>query len=381
MKKRFFKKFVLICLGCIIAFFILETFFHFFSLETLQGGFRILLGDSLRDCQERGKILHHQLKPNCQGTIKIKEYTINLKTNSLGLRDKEVSLSKDQNTYRVLLVGDSFTEGWGVEYEERFDVLAKDLLDNNNDVKVEIINAGVRSYSPILELEYLYEKGIKLKPDLVIMFYDFSDLHDDYYYGGWQRHKIMKDKIFKGKQDYFKPWPDDKESNLIKLLRKSDFLNTLYAQLMMKLMNNQRKFSQLSLQTDISLYARAQDWPDFSKAFSLNIANIALIKDFLREEGIGFVLAIIPRGNYVSKDEWHQGRKTLNIKENVLYEPKPITILEDGVAEFGITTLSLLNPLIESNKFPLYYSFDGHWTKDGHRVVGAALAEYIKSNH
>ena len=47
-----------------------------------------------------------------------KEFWYKLSCNSLGLRDIEHTIKKEKNEFRILCLGDSFTEGYGVDFED-----------------------------------------------------------------------------------------------------------------------------------------------------------------------------------------------------------------------------------------------------------------------
>ncbi len=49
--------------------------------------------------------------------------------NSLGLRDVEHNLIKPKGTYRVLYIGDSFTEAWGVQFEKSYTQILTSMLN------------------------------------------------------------------------------------------------------------------------------------------------------------------------------------------------------------------------------------------------------------
>ena len=65
---------------------------------------------------------------------------------------------------RVLVLGDSFTWGFGVEQEQIF----TEVIENSRK-DVEVINAGVSGYSPDQELIWLREQGMHFQPDLVLL--------------------------------------------------------------------------------------------------------------------------------------------------------------------------------------------------------------------
>ena len=100
------------------------------------------------------------------------------KTNSLGFRDRatrNIDLKQPQN--RIVIIGDSFTEGVGVIYEDSF----VGQLDNSNKIETEVLNAAVASYSPIIywrKTKYLIEEA-GLKFNHLIVYMDVSDISDE----------------------------------------------------------------------------------------------------------------------------------------------------------------------------------------------------------
>ena len=69
-------------------------------------------------------------------------------TNSLAMRDSENrQISLESQSKRVLLIGDSMIEGLGVDYD---DSVAGNLQKIWQATGVEVLNAGVVSYSPHL---------------------------------------------------------------------------------------------------------------------------------------------------------------------------------------------------------------------------------------
>jgi len=109
-------------------------------------------------------VYHHDLAASFSGYDRWGDGNVyRLYTNSLGFKDvspRIVSLAQDQR--RVLLMGDSFTEGIGVPFEQTFaGLLFRDGLENVN--KVEFLNAAVVGYSPVIyykKIKYLLESGL-----------------------------------------------------------------------------------------------------------------------------------------------------------------------------------------------------------------------------
>jgi hypothetical protein len=86
------------------------------------------------------KRLLFTLHPHRAGVVISKEYRVLVETNSLGFRQKGVEHSKPS----VLVMGDSFTEGWGVEEKEIF------VTQMNKTEGFEYRNLGLHGSSPLL---------------------------------------------------------------------------------------------------------------------------------------------------------------------------------------------------------------------------------------
>ena len=96
---------------------------------------------------------------------------VDMRINSQGLRDREYSLVKPVGAYRILMLGDSTTLGWGVKAE---DTVAK-VLERTLGPPFEVINAGVGNYGTVQELTYYKTRGRLFHPDFVILQYFIND--------------------------------------------------------------------------------------------------------------------------------------------------------------------------------------------------------------
>ena len=97
--------------------------------------------------------------------------------NALGLRDDEMaSTAKPAGTFRVLMVGDSFVQGYTVERSDLFvDLLERWWRAEERDV--DVINAGTEGYSTDQEVRWLQVHGREFQPDLVLFFPYENDLY------------------------------------------------------------------------------------------------------------------------------------------------------------------------------------------------------------
>lgn len=103
------------------------------------------------------------------------EFRFDFQTNSQGLRYPEIPLEKPRGTRRVFVVGDSFTEGWGVEAPERF----TDRLERKFGAasgRVLFINGGLSGGGVVQYGRLFFDKGVKYHPDALMICLFANDL-------------------------------------------------------------------------------------------------------------------------------------------------------------------------------------------------------------
>lgn len=151
--------------------------------------------------REASPVFHHSLSKNRAVMAAWGPLRYRLYTNSLGFRDRYVrDVPLNVENHRILLMGDSFTEGIGLPYDDTFaGIIARTLKVEN----VDVLNAGVVSYSPIIywrKTKYLIET-VGLQFDEMVVFLDISDARDEaesYYLddqGNVQSHLFKDPKI------------------------------------------------------------------------------------------------------------------------------------------------------------------------------------------
>ena len=95
--------------------------------------------------------------------------------NSHGLRDRERTFTRTVDTPRIVALGDSFTWGAGVSYDDGFVARTEKALQEVVP-GTEIINLGVAGFQPDEYLSILKAIGLQYSPDLVLVnFYVGND--------------------------------------------------------------------------------------------------------------------------------------------------------------------------------------------------------------
>jgi hypothetical protein len=115
-----------------------------------------------------------KLRPNIDLQSSAYEFTMNVRTDALGLRVSQRARDWRSAPQRVLVAGDSFAFGWGVEADEMLSTrLEGNLAANGADVAV--LTAGVPGYSTDQELLLSRRLEATVRPALVILLMSSND--------------------------------------------------------------------------------------------------------------------------------------------------------------------------------------------------------------
>ena len=118
------------------------------------------------------------LQPNLTETV----YTgVLTQTNALGLRERDFALPKPPGMLRIVLLGDSFIQGFGVEAQDRVGVLLERYLTqhaSNWHGQLECLHVAVGGWDAVAECAYLRRTLSELAPDLVLHVLVGNDIED-----------------------------------------------------------------------------------------------------------------------------------------------------------------------------------------------------------
>ncbi len=121
----------------------------------------------------------YKTKSNAQFETTIENFTNAITTNSYGFFDKEWTLEKKTDK-RILIVGDSFTEGYTVPFDKHYARMFETLANNQSAMSIEVMSAGTSSWDTSSEIKVLERELLKFNPDIVILqIYIGNDIHDN----------------------------------------------------------------------------------------------------------------------------------------------------------------------------------------------------------
>ncbi|MDH5387056.1 MAG: hypothetical protein OEY06_01255 [Gammaproteobacteria bacterium] len=305
------------------------------------------------------EIFHHTLAANITNAKAqwgpILGYEVN--TNSLGFKDSQPrKISLEKTNHRILLMGDSFTEGVGYAYNDTFAGILDKNLKNKN---IEVLNAAVSSYSPIIyyrKTQYLINKGLEF--DHMVVFVDISDIEDEAknYIINEDGNVISKRA---GKLNYkLKRFITENTiilSNIRILLRKSK--NSVKAV-------NEPKFDDV-INAPRSLWTINDGiYNDYGKkGLKLAEQHMTMLANLLKTNNIKLTIVVYPWPDQI----WH---KDLESKQVIFWQ----NWSKEHNADFINLFPTFINASNPKKTIEDYFIFgDFHWNKKGHNLIAESI--------
>jgi len=130
-------------------------------------------------------------RPGVRGVHRHSDFAVQVEISSQGLRDREYPLERVAGMRRMLLLGDSYTWGFGVDRDETWHERIEARRPG-----WELINTGVAGCGTGQELLYFDERGRAFDPDVVVLLVhqtDFKDNNERVVYGYYKPTFVPRD--------------------------------------------------------------------------------------------------------------------------------------------------------------------------------------------
>lgn len=341
----------------------------FFTLFLLEIGVRIFIPARRpqlivkADSRVDGKKELPFRKPLFEATLSSAEYETRINTNSEGFRDVEHEVNKPAGVYRILVVGDSFTYGIGVEADETYPKVMERILNErrtDKGLEYEVFNLSAPAIGTLQEIEII-KYGLKYNPDLILLgmlvenrwAQRGNDLCDNFAY--W--HELRKKESSEGVPTHFashfnSQWIDYLNALHRLMVQHSD----LYYHLMTKKGTNLRRF--------FVKFRENKNQDELDRAWKITRDALRNAKAIVHDRGLRLAVLYIP----FSSDIQSQSNETRDI-------------LVEWSQESGINLLDLSEVLRKNHDKDLYYQADGHWRSLAHRLSAEAITDYLIQNN
>jgi hypothetical protein len=284
----------------------------------------------------------HVYSPNIQFAHSKSEFSFPRTTNTLGLCEEEIPRQPDSLEYRVIALGDSYTEGLGVPYEKTW---AKAIEGHARfrAVNARVYNAGISGSDPWYEYVLLREKLLDSEPNLVLVAVNASDIDD---------------VLARGGQERFQP------DGTTRFTRQPPPWEWLYgvSYLTRSVIHDLLRYDYLFVRESEAFEQRIQ-------AVEVVFAALKAFDQLARARGFDLMVIVHP-------DRWEATRDR---------HSDPISVLLERLTSDGtITYVDVLSHWRDTGIFKrrpaesLYWELDGHNNADGYALLAEAVAQKAK---
>jgi hypothetical protein len=316
----------------------------------------------------------YRLSPGYRGRIYNRaEYSNEIRINEAGLRGPELGSSSRESS-RVLMVGDSFVFGVGVEDSETFTALLPAGLSPEG-IEAEGLNAGIPAFGIPDAESWLRRHGVELNPDVVVIAVflgnDLVDASPD------REQILLVDGLLVPSQSAggFKAWLH-RHSHLfvaVKGLLEQPGFQPLRTKLGLG-----EPWQVRTLREELGVYRKSADL-DLKPSIDATDEALGRFQDLSSQLGFELLAILIPSEIQLDPERW-QGSLTRLGLDSTEYDPStPTRIFQKLLARHEIPTLDL-GPAFAaglSRGEELFFRFDRHWTVEGHQLAADELARFM----
>lgn len=315
--------------------------------------------------------------PNLSNRAVTGSYDTYFKTNTLGFNDIEHKFIKEENVFRILLLGDSYVEAVGVDPTKH---IARNLekLFKNSQKNVEVISMGMSGWGTAHQIATYEKVGRNFKPDLVISFFCSNDLHDNNKNQNTTKsnppnriYTIIDNKLTLGLQTNETPLTIKQ-----KILRKLNIFETYHVlRYFQKIFyyhflipKEDVKIANLINAEKIEKELTIDDWAS-KEDFDFFYLILEKMKEEITLNDNADLISVIVSGGInenMDKSYFEYLKKVQKTFED--YDIKSINfdkIFRESYLENGILP---------------HWESDAHWNETGHKLVAEILFNYIKES-
>jgi hypothetical protein len=306
------------------------------------------------------------------------DHPITGRINSYAWRDKEWSIRKPQDTYRIAVLGDSFVQAFQVESDRTFLALTENKLNEDYNLKVELMNFGLGGATQTEELLILKNDIVQFSPDMVLLF--FCPLND------------IRDVSRETAQQIMRPFYNISENGELILVVSFHEMRAYKVRCFINLFKQHSALISLLCER-FSAYQQGSgseaasgkiegflslctDNPDatYLKNYHLNKTLINAMSEHCKAKRIRFMIVCLDTSAHLPENEEKYATLDSTFNANFFEDDLKIYAKVLNVEYLGLQRI--FSHSYECSRIPLHWD---HWNYEGHEVVANALANKLKS--
>jgi lysophospholipase L1-like esterase len=323
---------------------------------------------------EAHPVLGWRPRPNI--TQNFRRFDATFRTNSRGLRGRELQIEKPPGLRRIVVLGDSFAWGYGVNDAEVFPQVLESRLE-----RTEVVNLGVTAFGLSQELDYFKLEGMRYEPDIVILAFCQNDIHRD--------GRSLRDTYEAMRAPRSRKTPSESlgkakawlSEHLMLYRLTQQAINThrslVKALVALGLKEELEGFH--SLDTNLMPALRIYP-PELKQSFETTEAELLQMRNWLAERKIRFILALIPARQALEPQAFLHSIAYTKFEPTDFDLGKPYRNLEAFARVQGIEVINPYSALKHraDTGASLYLRNDVHFNVAGHKAFAEEIEAYLR---
>ncbi|RMH23066.1 MAG: hypothetical protein D6696_01690 [Acidobacteria bacterium] len=312
--------------------------------------------------------LRYRLAPGYHGTISnLTEFTTEVEIDRHGMRGPAIAAVAAGP--RLLVLGDSFTFGWGVENDQTF----VHLLATGERPFVAM-NGGVPGYGLPDEADWFERYGKKLRPDLVLLaVFAGNDLLDA---TAKHRRVVVEDGLV-GAAAAPTPWRRALDRlHLVRLAKRA--LPPAVESRLRAALGLPEPWATSYLRDTLQSFA-VEPPPLIVEGRAASRQAFDRLRAAVEAQGAALAVVLVPAALQVDERRW-RAALTYAGGDPAAYDPAtPSRFFAELAASRQVPVLDLLPAFRAARNAgeELYFQHDPHWNAGGHRLAASALARFL----
>lgn len=319
--------------------------------------------------------------PNAHGHHKTTEYEVLENINSQGIRGPAYRMKKDSAERRVIVLGDSFSEGYTVGFDSLFsEVLKKKLREAWPGQHLQVINFGTGGYSTDQELLCFERDAVQYQPDETVLMFCVNDPwfnnQERYYSRGF---KPLFEQVGDSLRLTKVPVPTLAARPFFSKAKDWLLENSELVKRLKNLRDNARYAASGQAVPDEWRIYQKEETPEMEAAWQVTARLLERLRQKTAAVGSGLTVFYIPEKIEVYDADWQAFLKTYSLKDGKFEAVVARSRLQTICDSLGIQLLDPTPVFIERSKSgpPLYFRHDWHWNEHGHALAGEILAAFF----
>jgi lysophospholipase L1-like esterase len=294
-----------------------------------------------------------------------------MRFNHYGQLDDQFPVAKPAGEFRLLMIGDSTTMGFGVPKEETIAHYLERMLDETDTryASHQVINAAVHGYNTTQEVEML-RLSMRFEPDVIVIGFTLNDITEPYIvdrkFGGtgFDYHGVLQ------------------TSNQLIGWVLSD---TGIGRIIQEAHNRQFDYLYVKRQEEFTVRDMVQSGPDepkFKKGWQSSLAGLDEMYAIAKQSDIPVVLIIFPFTFQIGREHLLGPQRLVTKRAAKQYvQVIDVASLLEPLVDPGSKGLAVTGQVDQNTVMNVllrrFYLDQNHLKAEGHQVVGRAIHDYL----